>query len=299
MPTTSSTSSPTTGIRENPERGTGVIACRQRAGRRSIETMSVRGTMTSRTRVSPSSKTEWIISRSSSSMTPSRAARSTRSRSSLSLANGPRGSPCPGVTALPRDEQPCASGPSTPAAAGLTARAAQRAPVGVLRGPRARGDADAPRTMTTVMIATAMQQPEPDALDAVETRQRRPARPRSVSAMTAQEEHRVDVARAVSPAIREAPRRRGAAHRASSVGPRSRDIRAIGGLRRADRRNAISSTQRAPRGRSSVMVGFARSVSAAAVTRQATSSSPAARTSPAPPRAPRGRSRAGAACRGS
>ena len=34
-----------------------------------MNTMSVRGTITSRTMVSPSSNTEWIISRSSGSMT--------------------------------------------------------------------------------------------------------------------------------------------------------------------------------------------------------------------------------------
>ena len=54
-----------------------------------IVTMSVRGTMTSRTTVSPSSKTEWIISRSPSSMTAVSPAMSSRSRSSASLWNGP------------------------------------------------------------------------------------------------------------------------------------------------------------------------------------------------------------------
>ena len=47
--------------------------------------------------VSPSSKTEWIISRSPGSITPRCSARSTSSRSSVSVANGPvAGSPCPG-----------------------------------------------------------------------------------------------------------------------------------------------------------------------------------------------------------
>ena len=54
-----------------------------------MTTMSVRGTMTSRTTVSPSSKTEWIISRSSSSMTSESPAMSSRSRSSDSVWNGP------------------------------------------------------------------------------------------------------------------------------------------------------------------------------------------------------------------
>ena len=51
--------------------------------------MSVRGTMTARASVSPSSKTEWIISRSSASMTSDSPAMSTRSRSSDSVWNGP------------------------------------------------------------------------------------------------------------------------------------------------------------------------------------------------------------------
>ena len=68
---------------------------------RSMKTTSVRGTITSRTRVSPSSKTEWIICRSPDSMTLLASARSTSSRSSASDANGPSLKPRPGVIALP------------------------------------------------------------------------------------------------------------------------------------------------------------------------------------------------------
>ena len=76
-----------------------------------MNTMSVRGTMTSRTRVSPSSKTEWIISRSSGSMTLRSSARSTRSRSSASEVNGPSLKPLPGVTALPSSMRSLGRGP--------------------------------------------------------------------------------------------------------------------------------------------------------------------------------------------
>ncbi len=88
MPTTSSSLSPTTGIREKPERSARVSAWRTVLCR-SIITRSVRGTMTSRTMVSPSSKTECTIRRSSSSMTSFFSARSTSARSSASEANGP------------------------------------------------------------------------------------------------------------------------------------------------------------------------------------------------------------------
>ena len=60
MPTTSSSFSPITGMREKPLRSASESACR-RVLSRSMNTMSVRGTITSRTIVSPSSNTEWII----------------------------------------------------------------------------------------------------------------------------------------------------------------------------------------------------------------------------------------------
>ncbi len=84
----SSLSSPTTGMREKPERRNSDMACR-RVFSQVVTTMSVRGTMTSRTTVSLSSNTEWIMSRSSSSMTAVSPAMSSRSRSSASLWNGP------------------------------------------------------------------------------------------------------------------------------------------------------------------------------------------------------------------
>ena len=92
--------------------------------------------MTSRTMVSPSSKTEWIISRSSCSMSRLCSARSTRSRSSASEVNGPSRKPRPGVSALPSsDEQPGerpqedarASGPAARPRGRTTPRAADPA----------------------------------------------------------------------------------------------------------------------------------------------------------------------------
>ena len=63
--------------------------------------------MTSRTSVSPSSKTEWIISRSPASMSSLCSAMSTSSRSSASEANGPSRKPGPGVSSVAdEDEQP-------------------------------------------------------------------------------------------------------------------------------------------------------------------------------------------------
>src|SRR3989475_454065 len=76
---------------------TGTRECRfsRSAGRiwslgvsRSRQNMSVRGTMTERTSVSSSSKTLWIISRSSRSTTPSLAPTSTSVRRSSSLSSG-------------------------------------------------------------------------------------------------------------------------------------------------------------------------------------------------------------------
>ena len=78
-----------------------------------MATMSVRGTMTSRARVSPSSKTEWIISRSPASMSAESRAMSTRSRSSLSLSNGPSRNPFPGVTAFVSAMRSRLNGPRT------------------------------------------------------------------------------------------------------------------------------------------------------------------------------------------
>src|SRR5439155_1323025 len=76
MPMTSSLFSPTTGIREKPLRSASDSTCRTFLSR-SAKTMSVRGTMTSRTIVSPNSNTEWIISRSPGSMTRRSPSRST------------------------------------------------------------------------------------------------------------------------------------------------------------------------------------------------------------------------------
>ncbi|CAM5254699.1 hypothetical protein SANTM175S_01934 [Streptomyces antimycoticus] len=81
--------------------------------KRSMTTRSVRGTITSRTRVSPSSKTEWTMRRSSSSISDSCSARSTRARSSASEANGPLRKPLPGVSALPRRISSGGMGPMT------------------------------------------------------------------------------------------------------------------------------------------------------------------------------------------
>ncbi len=66
----------------------------------STATMSVRGSITSRTTVSPNSKMEWMSSRSSVSMESSCAATSAIVRMSASVVNGPERSPLPGSTTL-------------------------------------------------------------------------------------------------------------------------------------------------------------------------------------------------------
>jgi hypothetical protein len=68
-PTISSTLSPITGSRVYPVRKESASAWRTDLVR-SIHTISVRGTITSRAIVPRSSNTEWIISRSSASTTP-------------------------------------------------------------------------------------------------------------------------------------------------------------------------------------------------------------------------------------
>ena len=105
MPRIWSVFSPMTGIREYPERRNSDIA-RCRLEPESMLRMSVRGTMTERTRVSPKSKTDWISSASLSSITSDSVARSTSSRNSSSLKNASLSAGAPGATALPSRDQP-------------------------------------------------------------------------------------------------------------------------------------------------------------------------------------------------
>ena len=111
-----------------------------------MNTTSVRGTITSRTRVSPSSKTEWIICRSPDSMTLLASARSTSSRSSASEANGPSLKPRPGVIALPTRISSRGSGPSTLVTAISGPAEQQRDPLGVLAAERCAGRRRSRRT---------------------------------------------------------------------------------------------------------------------------------------------------------
>ena len=142
---TSSRFSPITGMRLKPLRSASDIAWRSVLWR-SMKTTSVRGTITSRTIVSPSSKTEWIIARSPDSMTWLASARSTSSRSSASEENGPSLKPLPGVRVLPTRISSCGSGPRIRVEDHDEPGAEQRDPLGVLpaevRGP----DADRRRT---------------------------------------------------------------------------------------------------------------------------------------------------------
>ena len=112
MPMTSSWFSPTTGIREKPLRRASESAWRSVLSR-STKTMSVRGTITSRTIVSPSSNTEWIMARAPGSMTWRCSSRSTRPRSSSSVPNASAGSPARGQHAAQGQQQP-REGPEDP-----------------------------------------------------------------------------------------------------------------------------------------------------------------------------------------
>src|SRR5215813_13492822 len=111
MPMTSSLFSPTTGIREKPLRSARDSTWRTFLSR-SAKTMSVRGTMTSRTIVSPSSNTEWIMARSSGSITRRSSSRSTRPRSSSSDSPEPSRPLRPGVSTLAVATSSRGSGPS-------------------------------------------------------------------------------------------------------------------------------------------------------------------------------------------
>ncbi len=102
----------------------------------------MRGTITSRAMVSPSSKTEWIIFRSPDSITADASARSTSSRSSVSVENGPSRKPRPGVIALPIRISSRGSGPRTVVTTVSGRGGGERDPLGVLAAQGARGDPD-------------------------------------------------------------------------------------------------------------------------------------------------------------
>ncbi|CAA0016228.1 Uncharacterised protein [Klebsiella oxytoca] len=77
--------------------------------------MSVRGTMTERTRVSPKSKTDWMSSASLSSIMSDSVALSTSSRNSSSLKNASSPPGEPGATVLPSLTSQPGMGPRTQA----------------------------------------------------------------------------------------------------------------------------------------------------------------------------------------
>ena len=194
MPITSSSFSPTTGIREKPLRRASDSAwCSVLS--RSMNTMSVRGTMTSRTRVSPSSKTEWIIFRSPGSMTRRRSRRSTRPRTSASDASWLSLALLAGVMRLAIAVDSQDSGPSS-RDSGCSTAAAASATRSVYRRPMARGTTPITTYPATIMMAAAMRnarQPEPSQCT-------RAAASRTIAAVSRgypQQQQRVQVARPV------------------------------------------------------------------------------------------------------
>src|SRR5215470_3381245 len=154
MPITSSLFSPTTGIRENPLRNARDSTWRTFLSR-SAKTMSVRGTMTSRTIVSPSSNTEWIIARSSGSMTLRSPSRSTRPRSSSSDSPEPSRPLRPGVSTLAVATSSRGSGPSARTMGASTLAAAPASCRSYWR-PRVSGKIPATRYSRAAMPASAM-----------------------------------------------------------------------------------------------------------------------------------------------
>src|SRR5215470_12773813 len=154
MPMTSSMFSPTTGIREKPLRSARDNTWRTFLSR-SAKTMSVLGTMTSRTIVSPSSNTEWIIARSPGSMTLRSSRRSTRPRSSSSDSPEPSRPLRPGVSALAVATSSRGSGPSA-RTTGASTRAAASASCRSNCRPRVTGQIPAMMYSTAAMPANAM-----------------------------------------------------------------------------------------------------------------------------------------------
>jgi len=148
----SSASPSAIGMRETPLSRKSVIASWVVAAA-SIVTMSVRGTMTARTKRSVKSNTEWMRSRSSASMRSCDAASSTMLRSCSSDAkDAPRW--MPGVRRSPRRTSRCARGPSTMRAPRMSPAHAFRKPFACCR-PTARGDAPTRTKEATVMTTTA------------------------------------------------------------------------------------------------------------------------------------------------
>ena len=220
----------------------------------SIVTMSVRGTMTSRARVSPSSKTEWIISRSPASMSSVSPAMSTSSRSSASLCERAVAEALArGDGVAEGDEQP-GERPEHPAQPDRTGAATSATGVGVLAAEGARARRRRRRTTTSGHDADGDERRPP--------RCRRPARRRRGSTITArvasrddpqERQHRRGMARG-SPTTAPGPARR-ARPSSSSSAARARDIRESaasaaarpnGDERREQRRSARSPGARRP-----------------------------------------------------
>src|SRR6516164_8384002 len=151
MPMTSSLLSPTTGIREKPLRSARDSTWRTFLSR-SAKTMSVRGTITSRTIVSPSSNTEWIIARSSGSMTLRSSSRSTRPRSSSPDPSRPLR---PGVSTLAVATSSRGSGPRARTTGASTLAAAPASCRSYWR-PRLTGQIPATIYSRAAMPANAM-----------------------------------------------------------------------------------------------------------------------------------------------
>src|SRR5215471_12091434 len=117
--------------------------------------MSVRGTMTSRTIVSPRSKTEWIIARSPGSMTRRSSSRSTRPRSSSSDSPEPSRPLRPGVSTLAAATSSRGSGPSARTTGASTLAAAPASCRSYWR-PRVTGQIPTTMYSRAAMPASAM-----------------------------------------------------------------------------------------------------------------------------------------------
>ena len=229
-----------TGIRLKPLRRASDMAWRSVLWR-SMKTTSVRGTITSRTIVSPSSKTEWIIARSPDSMTWLASARSTSSRSSASEENGPSLKPRPGVMMLPRTISSCGSGPSTRVKSDdhRGRRAARHAGRGAAR-PCA-GPTPTATNCTTSMTPTDDEDPEPAGRSTIASTTSATSTIAAISQSMPQEQRGVEVAR-------RGPRRSSAAggrrRRPSSSSSSARTLETTPARRRRWRRSRPDQEQR-------------------------------------------------------
>ena len=259
----------------------------QRHRRPRIATMSGRGTITSRTIVSPNSKIEWISSFSSSSISPSSDATSADARSSCSVMYGPCFKPLPGMSTLASSQQTLRERPEQRGVRKHQDRRRQQR-----RRDRSAGSrtswASPPRRRTAGCVMAIVEMISPAAAE-VPHGERRGDRRAADRGEQREQQHHVQVGRGVlrrSATSARAPRRRPSSTRRSARTLFMRVIATSVAARNADARRSA---------RRCIPISSIQSVGLTAPAPRC--SVPAAPTSRRVPRPLRGRSRAGAGCR--